>query len=58
MKTTPIKTPLLTDADLRRKANQHWDMARLARRDNDPKDAARHTKAAIALEATLAERLP
>jgi hypothetical protein len=27
----------------RRKADQHWDMAGLARQDGDKKDAERHT---------------
>lgn len=27
-----------------RRANQEWDMAGLARRDNDTKDEARHTQ--------------
>jgi hypothetical protein len=30
----------------RRKADQHWDMAGLARQDGDKKDAERHTKLA------------
>lgn len=29
--------------ECRRKADQHWDMAGLAHRDGDSKDAARHT---------------
>ena len=29
-----------------RKANQHWEMAGLARQDRDPVDAERHTKLA------------
>jgi hypothetical protein len=29
-----------------RKANQHWEMAGLARQDGDTKDAERHTKLA------------
>lgn len=28
---------------LRRKADQHWEMAGMARQDNDLSDAARHT---------------
>jgi hypothetical protein len=34
----------------RRKADQHWDMAGLAARDGDRKDAARHTELARAWE--------
>ena len=30
----------------RRKADQHWEMAGLARQDGDGNDAARHTKEA------------
>lgn len=30
----------------RRKADQHWEMAGLARQDGDHKDAAKHTQAA------------
>jgi hypothetical protein len=30
-----------------RKANQHWEMAGLARQDGDKVDADRHTKLAI-----------
>lgn len=30
--------------ECRRKADQHWEMAGLARRDNDDADAARHTR--------------
>lgn len=56
MANEPIKTAHLTDEYLRRKADQHWDMAGLARKDHDPKDAARHTKSAQALEAVLRER--
>lgn len=32
--------------DYLRKANQHWEMAGLARADGDHKDAERHTKLA------------
>lgn len=31
---------------LRRKADQHWEMAGLARQDGDSKDEERHTKLA------------
>jgi hypothetical protein len=30
----------------KRKANQHWEMAGLARQDNDMRDAEKHTKMA------------
>lgn len=32
-----------TPEDCRRKADQHWEMAGLARQDNDKADADRHT---------------
>lgn len=32
--------------EYRRKADQHWEMAGCARRDNDDADAQRHTKLA------------
>ena len=32
--------------ECRRKANQHWEMAGLARQDRDRADEARHTKEA------------
>lgn len=32
-----------TCEELRRKADQHWEMAGLARQDNDQADADRHT---------------
>jgi hypothetical protein len=35
---------------LRRKADQHWDMAGLARQDGDLRDAERHTAWARAYE--------
>lgn len=35
-----------TPADCLRKANQHWEMAGLARKDNDPKDENNHTEKA------------
>ena len=34
----------------RRKADQHWEMAGLARQDGDKEDAARHTKLALEWE--------
>lgn len=34
----------------RRKADQHWEMAGLARQDGDGADAARHTRLAQAWE--------
>jgi hypothetical protein len=40
---------------LRRKANQEWDMAGLARQDGDAADAERHTKAAREYERQLRE---
>jgi hypothetical protein len=38
-----------------RKADQHWDMAGLARQDGDMVDAERHTKLARELEAQARE---
>jgi hypothetical protein len=35
---------------LRMKADQHWEMAGLARQDNDMKDAERHTQLAREFE--------
>lgn len=32
--------------ECRRKADQHWEMAGLARQDNDKDDASRHTRLA------------
>ncbi len=40
---------------LRRKADQHWEMAGLARQDNDPKDAENHTTLARRYEARIRE---
>lgn len=40
---------------LRRKADQHWDMAGLARQDRDTPDEIRHTKEARRLERELIE---
>jgi len=40
---------------LRRKADQHWDMAGLARQDGDKADEARHTKLARDYEAQIRE---
>lgn len=40
---------------LRRKADQHWEMAGLARQDGDHKDAARHTEEARKYEQLLRE---
>lgn len=34
-------------SDCRRKADHHWEMAGCARRDNDDKDAERHTRLAF-----------
>lgn len=42
---------------LRRKANQEWDMAGLARQDGDLKDAERHTNLARDYERQLREYL-
>ena len=39
----------------RRKADQHWDMAGLARQDNDMKEAERHTQLAREYEAKVRE---
>jgi hypothetical protein len=41
---------------LQRKMNQEWDMAGLAHRDSDPKDAARHTELARKYAAELHRR--
>ena len=51
-----MKYDHLTDAQLRRKADQEWDMAGLARQDNDRLDALAHTNRARSYEAALAER--
>lgn len=40
---------------LRRKADQHWDMAGLARQDGDAADAQRHTDKAREYEKQLRE---
>ena len=40
------KTEELSYDRLRRKADQHWEMAGLARMDGDRKDEERHTKLA------------
>ncbi len=40
---------------LRRKADQEWDMAGLARQDGDSADAARHTANAREYERQLGE---
>ncbi len=40
---------------LRRKADQEWDMAGLARQDGDHADAAKHTAAAREYERQLRE---
>jgi hypothetical protein len=40
-------------ARLRRKADQHWDMAGCARWDRDPTDEAYHIKKAREYEAAL-----
>lgn len=44
-------------ATLRRKSNQEWDMAGLARQDRDKKDEARHTALAQAYDAEIKLRL-
>jgi hypothetical protein len=41
---------------LRRKANQHWEMAGLARQDNDKVDADRHTAIARLYEQEIGRR--
>jgi hypothetical protein len=46
----------MTEEKLRRKANQHWNMAGLARQDSDLKDAQRHTELARRFEAELSRR--
>lgn len=56
MTLTHADLSTLTDADLRRKADQAWDMAGLARADADHADAARQTANARAYEAELASR--
>jgi len=40
---------------IRRKADQEWEMAGLARQDGDHADAQRHTKEAQRLEQLLSE---
>lgn len=42
---------------MRRKADQHWDMAGLARADNDSADEKRHTDLAREYEARAREAL-
>lgn len=44
-----------TDAQCMRKANQHWDMAGLARQDFDRQDELRHTSLARKWERRAAE---
>ncbi|QZI85770.1 hypothetical protein CPT_Summit_119 [Stenotrophomonas phage Summit] len=39
-------TRFYTAEQCKNKADQHWEMAGLARQDNDPKDAERHTEEA------------
>jgi hypothetical protein len=41
--------------DCRRKANQHWEMAGLARQDNDQADSKRHTDLARLWDQRAAE---
>lgn len=40
---------------LRRKRDQEWDMAGLARQDGDAADAARHTELALKYQRRIAE---
>jgi hypothetical protein len=49
LKTIPLER-------LRRKADQAWDMAGLARQDGDTKDEARRTKEARAYDAEILRR--
>jgi hypothetical protein len=42
---------------LRRRADQHWEMAGLARVDRDVEDEVRHTNEARRLEALIRERM-
>lgn len=46
----------MSDAKLRRKEHQAWEMAGLARQDGDAKDEARHTEAARRYAAELDAR--
>lgn len=55
IKNKPMSNPTPEKERLRRKANQHWDMAGLARQDGDTKDAERHTKLARDYERKLGE---
>jgi hypothetical protein len=41
---------------LRRKANQHWEMAGLARADHDRRDEKRHTELAREFDAEIQKR--
>lgn len=45
------------DAKLRRKANQHWEMAGLARQDGDVKDEKRHNDLAVKYDRIIKDRL-
>ncbi len=51
---TRIREPTFPSRN-RRKADQHWDMAGLARQDGDMADAERHTKLAREFEAAWRE---
>lgn len=46
----------MTLEKLRRKANQHWEMAGLARQDRDTADEQRHTAEARRIDEEVARR--
>lgn len=48
---------MMTTDQLRRKAEQHYEMAGLARQDRDHKDAERHLKLAKEYDRQIRERL-
>ena len=51
-----MKLENMTDEQLRRKADQAWEMAGLARMDNDKRDADRRTEEAQRYEQELRNR--
>ena len=56
VKVNSMKLEEMADEQLRRKADQAWEMAGLARQDRDYKDADRRTKEARAYERELQHR--
>ena len=51
-----MKIQDMTIEQLKRKANQSWDMAGLARQDGDKEDATRHTSNALMYEKEISYR--